>query len=181
MNVYIDTSVLVSAFSPNDEHHDDSRSLMTLPIKKLGSPYTVLELCCVVSRELRRGKIQLPPYTELNRLTHEERVLVIVRYIIESFNLEIPPLAMIETTLSPLPSVTCASEVATALYLAPRLCLPVSAVLHIGSVAILKRLGHRVDAIVTTDPAFLELQPEIKSSVGVDVVTPRDLLRRLGV
>jgi len=85
MSAYIDTSVILAKYIPNDPHSASCRKfLKETEIELLVSSLSMLELSCIFSRLLEGKEVEVPPQIEalLKELSDEENVQALVEYAI---------------------------------------------------------------------------------------------------
>jgi predicted nucleic acid-binding protein len=165
MNAYIDTSVMLARYIPNDpDRVSCTKFFKETEIEKLASPLTLLELTCTFSRLLEAKEIEVPSQIEaqLEESSYEENVQSLVEYTIKECGLRIADVIPFPVTLSLLGSSAKVShEYLKALKLASQLRLKTLDTLHLAYISCLRDEGVRVEYLVTNDKEILAREKRV--------------------
>ena len=180
MKAYIDTSVILSSYKPDETSYNACLRLARLDeLVKVGSYILLVELFSTISRLYNASKIRLPASTEkiLSRLALEERVYAIVNAIILDWNLTIPNLGL-ETKHLKLEnlSLLAPEAIVEACRIAPKLNLKTLDLLHLAYAKIISENLHNLEYFVTLDREILNSRDKIKRITGVQPATPQELI-----
>lgn len=165
---YIDTHIVLSYNFVTEETHIKAFNLINKIKRSSGdfyiSPLTVLELYCVVSRNI--AKYRLPPIAL--SLSDKDKVEYIINYSIRAMNLKICNEDNINEVLDNL-GVEIFSEYHCAIELSPALRLKSLDMLHIAYAFRLRKEG-KIRYIVSLDDEIRKRKSLIKSETNLNLI-----------
>ncbi len=180
MKTYIDTSVILSAYKPNESYHEASLRVSRLDeVTKLGSHILIAELISVTSRLCKTSQIKLPGSVEriLSRLSMRERIYALVNAIILDWNISCPNLGFEVKQLKLKDfSLSMPENIFEASMMAPALGLKTLDLMHIACAKMIREVSPDLKYFVTLDQNILDSKDEIKASAGFQPVTPQELV-----
>ena len=165
---YLDTNVILSYnFETEGEEHWRAINLIeNLEGKFYTSPFTILELYCVVSRNIGKYKLPLPHF---RRLRENEKVKTVVENAIRSLNLTVCPDDVANEEIEWL-GVKVFSKYFDAIRLAPKVKLRTGDILHVAYACQLKKDG-KIEYIVSLDKDFQEKKELIENETGIKLLS----------
>jgi predicted nucleic acid-binding protein len=170
---YVDTSVLVAAYTPEDQLHDASRSfLKKARTSKIISPLSFEELSAVLSRT--EQNLELPASLLSEPLAR--RIRAVVEYIIRDSDLTLASGFGASRVNVGGRRVSIPVEYWQAARLAPVLRMRALDLLHLACARLIDRLQVTVKVFVTGDKGILSKSAEIEQSVQVQVKHPEEML-----
>jgi len=169
---YVDTNVLVAAYSPKDPLHPSAKSFLSKQQpRKVVSALSFAELSAVLSRV--RPELQLPE--PVQKEPFKRRVRAAVEYIFKDAGLNLA--SQVGTSIIHVGerTVPIPMEYSKAASEAHRLRLKALDLLHLAYASLISRLEFKLDLFVTTDQDILDAASEIEESLGLRTRHPRDL------
>ncbi len=180
MKAYIDTSVIISAYKPDEESGKESLRVAKLDaVRKVGSYMLVVELFSVISRLYRASLIEMPTSIEglLSKLPFEERVYALVNALILDWNLSCPSTGFEAKQLRLKDFALWMPEaMLEACAMVPAVNLKTLDLIHVASAKIINDVSHDLAYFVTLDQDILDGRDEIKKVAGFQPLTPQELL-----
>ncbi len=177
-SIYIDTSVILAKYKPNDNIHGDAKIMFkSKKLKHIISHITLIELASVISRNFKQIKIGDLASKELLDFTFREKVYFLLRYILEENLLNIfhyngkdsiPYFEALESIFS---------DYSQAIFLAPISKLRTLDNLHIASLKnIIFSKNLSINYFVTGDEEILKNRNKLKSYLDLLIVSPQTLI-----
>jgi predicted nucleic acid-binding protein len=167
---YLDTNVILSYTHKTEALHWQAKSLIeNLEGKFYASPFSILELFCVVSRNIGKYKLPLPHF---RRLRESEKVKTVVENAIRSLNLTVCSDDAVNKEIEWL-SAEVFSRYFDAITLAPKVKLRTGDTLHVGYAGKLKKEG-KIEYIVSLDDDFQKKEDLIENETGIKLL-PRNV------
>ena len=168
---YIDTNIVLSYNFTTEETHLRAFNLIR-KIKKSTdefyiSPLTILELYCVVSRNI--NKYTLPPIALILFRSDKDKVEYIIKYSIQRLNLKICQEINTNSELENL-NIEIFSEYQCAIKLSPRIKLRSLDMLHIAYAFRLRKEG-KIKYIVSLDKEIRERKLLIKNITDINLIS----------
>jgi predicted nucleic acid-binding protein len=148
---YLDTNVILSYTHKTEALHWQAKSLIeNLKGEFYASPFSILELFCVVSRNIGKYKLPLPHF---RRLRESEKVKTVVENAIRSLNLTV---CSDDTTNKEIGwlGVKMFARYFDSIALAPKVKLPAKDILHVAYASQMKNEG-KIKYILNLTPANL--------------------------
>ncbi len=168
---YVDTSVLVARLAPSDPIHAHSKNfLANARAPKVISPLTFEELSSVLAR--RERELEIPPFLQKEPLPR--RIRALVEYVVQDSELILASELGSSRIRIGRRSATMPLEYSKAASLAPLLKLRALDLLHLAYAHLLDRLQINIKAFVTGDDGIISKTAEIKKSLDITVMHPRD-------
>jgi len=178
LKAYIDTSVIISAYKPNETSYETAIQIAKLnDVVKVGSYVLVAELISVTSRLYKASQIRLqaPVKKILSKLPKEERAYALVNAIILDWNLSYPKLGFEVKQLKLRAfSLSVPEAILEACMIAPLVDLKTLDLMHIASAKIINEATHDLKYFVTLDQDILDSRDEVKKVAGCQPVTPQE-------
>lgn len=180
MKIYVDTSVIISAYKPNEKAHNLSLRIANLDgVSKVGSYTLIAELIAVISRLYGSSQVRLPSSLQeiLSKLRETERSYALVNAMIADWNISFPTVGFEAVQLNlggvklPVPEV-----VAEACSIAPLLLLKTLDLMHIAGAKIINDSSRDLKYFVTLDKDILNCRDKIRSLVGFQTLSPEEFL-----
>lgn len=180
MKAYIDTSVVISAYKPDETSHDASVQIAKQDtIAKIGSYVLVTELFSVISRLYRDSQVKMPsPITNvLSKLPMEERTYTLINAIILDWNLSCPNLGLdVEQMRLKNFSLSMPEVLLDACTLAPKVGLKTLDLMHIACAKIMNEVSGDLRYFVTLDRDILSNRELIDKMAELQPLTPQKFL-----
>lgn len=176
--IYVDTSVLIAKYKPNDELFEVSQKILELrKFKSIISHISLIELVSVISRQFIYFKFKGEVGERMRLLNFKEKVLFSLNYIIQDNDL----LVLQHNSFEKLPFITESqiyADYGRALILAPDTKLRTLDNLHIASAKNITLLKDEyLYYFVTGDNEILSKKKEISEYLGTLVISPFDLIK----
>jgi len=170
---YVDTHVVLSYNFTTEETHLEAFNLINR-IKNFSdefyiSPLSVLELYCVISRNITKYK--MPPIAFVGLKTEEEKIEYILQYTIQSLNLEICLENNISKELEGL-KIKVFSEYHCAIKLSPKIKLSTLDTIHIAYASRLREEG-KIRYVVSLDKDIRKKRRLIDAETGVKIISKK--------
>ncbi len=166
---YVDTSVLVAAYTPHDPMYKPSRVfLQKSRTLRIISVLTFEELSSVLSRVEK--SIQVP--ASLKEEPPQRRLRAIVEYMVRDSSLTIASQVGSSTIRLGDRTVTIPMEYSRASALAYRLKLRALDLLHLAYADLISRLEFSITSFVTNDGKIIQREGEIREALNLAVERP---------
>lgn len=166
MMFYLDTNIILAYTHKTEELHWQAKFVIeNLEGKFYASPFSILELYCVVSRNIGKYKLHLPYF---RRLRENEKVKTVVENAIRSLNLTVCSDDTANEEIEWL-GVKVFSKYFDAIRLAPKVKLPKGDTLHVSYAFQLKNEG-KIEYIVSLDKHFQEKKELIENETGIKLL-----------
>ena len=182
MKVYLDTSVVLAAYKPNDDGYQQARALLVeADVEKFGSAILVNELFSVVFRLYHASQISFPRYLTESPVTlsPEEQVYTFINAILLDWRITIPSYGYdLENLILTDLNVILPSFMAKACLLTQEVGLRTLDLLHLGAVDRINTVLKGIKYFTTLDQGILNKSLEIKNTIGIEVCLPKKLLHR---
>ena len=162
---YLDTDVILSySFATRGDEHWRAVNLIEKieGSKFYASPFTILELCCVVSRNI--GKYKLP-FSSFRKLKEEIKVKMVIAHAIRSLNLTVCSDDTANEEMEWV-GIKVFSKYFDAIRLAPKIRLPTGDTLHVAYACQLKKEG-KIEYIVSLDDDFQKKEELIENETDI--------------
>ena len=169
---YVDTNVIVAAYSPRDPLHQAAKSFLSRQQpRKVVSALSFAELSAVLARV--RPELQLPEPVQKEPL--KRRVRAAVEYIFRDSGLTLA--SQVGTSVIHVggSTVHIAMEYSKAASEAYRLRLKTLDLLHLAHASLISQLEFELDLFVTADRDILDAASQIEDSLGLRTANPKDL------
>ncbi len=166
---YVDTSVLVAAYTPNDPMYKPSRAFLqkSRPLRII-SALTFEELSSVLARVEK--SIQVP--TSLKEEPPHRRLRAVIEYIVRDSALTIASQVGSSTIRLGGRTVVIPIEYSRASALAYRLKLRALDLLHLAYADLISRLEFSITSFVTNDAKIMQRAGEIRETLKLTVEPP---------
>ena len=178
MSAYVDTSVILAKYIPNDPDSASCRKFFKeIEVEKLASSLSLSELGCIFSRLLEAKEVEVPPQIEalLKELSKEENVQALVEYAITDCKLRIVDVDPIPMTVSLVGSPIKISHIyLKALELASKMRLKTLDTLHLAHISCLKDEGMQIEYLVTNDKEILARGDQISGMLKSRVLSSEE-------
>jgi predicted nucleic acid-binding protein len=169
---YVDTNVLVAAYSPKDPVYNDARSFLSeRQPKKIVSALSFAELTAVLARI--RPELQLPE--PVQKEPFKRRIRAAVEYIFRDADLTLASQAGTSIIRVGKRTVHVPMEYSRAASAAHNLQLKTLDMLHLAYASLISRLEFKLDLFVTADQDILDRTNKIEESLGLTAKHPKDL------
>jgi len=163
---YLDTNVILSYTHTTEELHWHAKNVIeNLEGEFYSSPFTILELYCVVSRNIDKYKLPLPHFRRLDEI---EKVKTVVENAIRSLDLTVCSDDVADEEIEWL-GVKVFSKYFDAIRLAPKIRLPTGDMLHVSYAWQLKNEG-KIEYIVSLDNDFQKKRDLIENETGIKMI-----------
>ncbi|MGB2843059.1 MAG: type II toxin-antitoxin system VapC family toxin [Halobacteriota archaeon] len=165
---YLDTDVILSySFATRGDEHLRAVNLIEKieGSKFYASPFTILELCCTVSRDINKYKLPSPTF---RKQKEEIKVKMAVEYAIRSLNLTVCSDDTANKEMGWL-GIKVFSRYFDAIKLAPKVKLRTGDTLHVAYACQLKKDG-RIEYIVSLDDDFQKKGESIERETGIKLL-----------
>lgn len=181
MRIYVDTSVIISAYKPNEEAYDSSLRVARLDdVWKVGSFALVAELIAVVSRLYNSSQVTLPSSVQeiLSKLPETARPYALVDAMIADWSISFPSVGFeaVQLNLGGVKLVV-PEVVAKACSIAPLLLLKTLDLMHIAGAKLIKDSYHDLKYLVTLDRDILKNSDKIRGVTGFQTLSPDEFLK----
>jgi predicted nucleic acid-binding protein len=163
---YLDTNVILSYTHKMEELHWQAKNVIeNLEGEFYASPFAILELYCVVARNIDKYKLPLPHFRRLDEI---EKVKTVVETAIRSLDLTVRPDDVADEEIEWL-GVKVFSKYFDAIRLAPKIRLPTGDMLHVAYARQLKNEG-KIEYIVSLDNDFQKKRELIENETGIKLL-----------
>jgi predicted nucleic acid-binding protein len=163
---YLDTNVILSYNHKTEALHWQAKSLIeNLEGEFYTSPFTILELFCVVSRNIGKYKV---PFPHFRRLRENEKVKTVVENAIRSLNLTVCSDDITNKEIKWL-GVKTFARYFDSIALAPKVKLPAKDILHVSYAYRMKNEG-KIRYIVSLDNHFQEKRDLIENETDIKLL-----------
>ncbi|RLG35129.1 hypothetical protein DRN97_00685 [Methanosarcinales archaeon] len=163
---YLDTNIILSYTHKTEELHWQAKNLIeNLEGKFYASPFSILELYCVVSRNIGKYKLPLPHFW---RLGENKKVKTVVENAIRSLNLTVCSDDTANKEIEWL-SAKVFSIYFDAIRLASKVKLRTGDILHVAYACQLKKEG-KIEYIVSLDDDFQKKEELIENETGIKLL-----------
>ncbi len=163
---YLDTNVILSYnFETEEQHWRTVNLINNLEGRFYTSPFTILELYCVISRNI--GKYKLP-FPKFRRQNDKKKVKMIVEYVIRRLNLAVSSDSDEITDEIEGLGIKMFSKYFDGIKLAPKVKLRTGDVLHIAYACQMKNEG-KIEYIVSLDEDFQKKKDLIENETDIKV------------
>lgn len=163
IKAYVDTSIIVARYKPNDPLHKGADNLFKLSEATLYiSPLTVVELYSVLSR------------VRINALIEGLTLHSLIHFIIKDCRLHVISIPLLAKKGIAGYDIAAPAEYYLAMKLSHQLKLRTLDLLHITYALLLRRKGI-ASILITGDEDILKRRKEILDATGVLVKDPKDL------
>ena len=180
MKAYIDTSVIVSAYKPDEPSHRASMRIAKLDtLTKVGSYVLITELFAVTSRLYKTSQIKISASVEeaLSKLLMEERIYALVNAIILDWNLQCPSLGFeVKQMMLKDFALSMPEAMLEACTIAPLVNLKTLDIMHIACAKIINEAAQDLKYFVTPDQDILNNRNEIERLTGFQPITPQEFV-----
>jgi len=167
---YVDTNVLVAAYSPTDPMPRDSKTWLSRTSTKVVSVLTFLELSAVLAR--MDQALGLPD--QLQGETSKRRIRAAVEYIFRDSGVTIASHVGASTTSIGGRRISVPMEYSKAASEAHRLRLKTLDLMHLAQAFLISRLQQKLDRFVTGDRDIIDISQDILESFDLRVLRPND-------
>jgi len=169
---YVDTNVLVAAYSPRDPLYQSARSFLSeKQPRKIVSALSFAELTAVLARV--RPELQLPE--PVQKEPFKRRIRAAVEYIFKDAGLTLA--SQVGTSIIHVGerTVPIPMEYSRAASEAHKLRLKALDLLHLAYASLISRLEFKLDLFVTADQDILDRTSQIEEALGLRTMHPKNL------